>query len=41
VLINHRNQLGRSKPNGVGQQSDNEEEEALTLPLDNNFEFRR
>jgi len=39
--INDGRQLGRSKPNGMGPQSDGEEEEDLSsIPLDSNFEFR-
>ena len=38
--INDGRQLGRSKPNDMGTQSDGEEEEDMPIPLDSNFEFR-
>lgn len=33
-------QLGRSKPNGFGPQSDGEEEDDVPILFDSNFEFR-
>lgn len=38
--INDGRQLGRSKANGMGPQSDGEEEDDLSIPLDSNYEFR-